>query len=222
MTEQIQGQFLKMKLISARAPIGKPSWNWQKLGAGLTNVGLADGKPRFDEKRAQAAVEGMIEAELESWESAATLFTREVYFPPKSTDFDAASYESMYAEIVGLAQTNSGAIIVIEGHADPLGVLKAQRDGKSDVEINMIKQNVKNISLERAQAVRKAFLAYCTKKGVKIDQSQFVAVGLGVQFPKFPRPRNQNEWNENRRAVFRVKTVEAELEKFEVIDENKK
>ena len=218
MSEQIQKALLDVGMISGRAPIGNPSWDFNALGRGLTSTGIADATPAFDSNRAQRAVQERIETELDSWEDAATLFVREVYFPPKSTDFDASSYEMMYAEIVELAQTNSGALIVIEGHADPLGILKAKKEGKSQTEIGMIKQRVKSLSLERAKSVNKAFFAYCAARGLRIDQSQFVAVGIGVDSPKHFPVRTKEQWNENRRVAFRVKNVEAELSEFEFID----
>lgn len=217
MTRQIQGSFLEMGLISSRAPLGSAGWDWDALGRTLGSSTVADSSPRFDAGKAQRAVEGMIDSELGSWEQAATLFVREVYFPPKSSDFDASGYAMMYSEVAELAQTSSGAIVVIEGHADPLGILKAQQEGKSQTELNMIRQRVKNLSLERAEAVKAAFLEYCKGKGLKVDASQFVAVGLGVDSPKHFPVKTEQQWNENRRVAFRVKNVEAELEKFEVV-----
>ena len=41
-------------------------------------------------------------------------------------------------------------------------------------------QQAKNLSLDRARAVRQSFLDYCAKNKFTIDESQFVAVGLGI------------------------------------------
>ena len=73
---------------------------------------------------------------------------------------------------------------------------------------------VKNLSLERSQSVRQSFLDYCKKRQFTIDESQFLAVGLGISTPKFNPPRTKEEWAANRRVVFRIKQVEAELTEF--------
>jgi hypothetical protein len=52
-----------------------------------------------------------------------------------------------------------------------------------------------------------------------VDESQLVAVGLGVKAPKFPNILTEEEWNKNakfnRRVVIRVRSVETELDKFQ-------
>jgi outer membrane protein OmpA-like peptidoglycan-associated protein len=77
-----------------------------------------------------------------------------------------------------------------------------------------MEQQAKNLSLSRARAVRGSFLQYCKKKGLTLDESQFVAVGMGIANPKFSPPRTKQEWAANRRVVFRIKQVEAELTEF--------
>jgi outer membrane protein OmpA-like peptidoglycan-associated protein len=78
-----------------------------------------------------------------------------------------------------------------------------------------MKQKAKNLSLQRAGSVRGNFLSFAKNKGLAIDESQFVAIGLGTQNPKYNPPRTKQEWAANRRVVFRIKQVEAELTEFE-------
>ena len=49
---------------------------------------------------------------------------------------------------------------------------------------------------------------------MNIDQSQFIAIGRGVEAPKFSPPRTKEEWAANRRVRFVIKQVEAELTEF--------
>ena len=113
-----------------------------------------------------------------------------------------------------IAQTYGGSLIVIEGHSDPLGILKAKQGGEQAAVIRQMEQQAKNLSLSRSRAVRTSFLEYCKKQNLVIDEAQFVAVGLGVSTPKFSPPRTKEEWAANRRVVFRIKQVEAELTEF--------
>ena len=103
---------------------------------------------------------------------------------------------------------------MIEGHSDPLGILKAKQGGESKVVISQMERQAKNLSLERSQAVRQSFLDYCKSREFTIDESQFLPVGLGISTPKFNPPRTKEEWAANRRVVFRIKQVEAELTEF--------
>jgi len=107
---------------------------------------------------------------------------------------------------------------VIEGHSDPLGVLRAEQKGESRQVINAKKQQAKNLSYQRSQNVRTNFIGYCKKKGIRIDESQFVAVGFGTKAPKYSPPKTKEQWAANRRVVFRIKQVEAELDEFIPLD----
>jgi len=82
------------------------------------------------------------------------------------------------------------------------------------VEIKQMEQQAKNLSLSRARAVRQSFLQFCSRKGIKFDETQFVAVGRGILSPKYSPPKTKEEWAANRRVVFRIKQVEAELTEF--------
>jgi len=81
-----------------------------------------------------------------------------------------------------------------------------------DKHLKLIEQAAKNLSYQRAAAVRQAYLEYCKQNGIKVDESQFLAVGVGTKSPKFPVPQTEEQWNANRRVVFRVKAVETELD----------
>ena len=93
-------------------------------------------------------------------------------------------------------------------------ILKARQNNESAAVVRQMEQQAKNLSLSRARAVRESFLEYCKKKQFTIDESQFVAVGLGITTPKFNPPRTKEEWAANRRVVFRIKQIEAELTEF--------
>ena len=96
-----------------------------------------------------------------------------------------------YTEALKISQTYGGSLIVIEGHSDPLGILKAKQGGESKLVISQMERQAKNLSLERSQAVRQSFLDYCKKGKFTIDESQFLAIGLGISTPKFSPPRRK-------------------------------
>jgi outer membrane protein OmpA-like peptidoglycan-associated protein len=160
----------------------------------------------------------MMEVEPTTWETEGTLFVVEIYFEPNQPDFDETRYADDYRKALELSQTYGGAIVVIEGHSDPLGVLRARKQGKSLTFVSQMEQAAKNLSLSRANAVRDSYLNFCKNAGMVIDDSQFTPVGMGVKAPKFNPPRTKEEWAANRRVVFRIKQVEAELDEFVPLD----
>jgi len=81
-----------------------------------------------------------------------------------------------------------------------------------------MEQQAKNLSIQRAHAVRDSFLKYCQKQGVVIDESQFYPVGRGITSPKYNPPENKEQWAANRRVVFRIKQMESELDEFVPLD----
>jgi outer membrane protein OmpA-like peptidoglycan-associated protein len=171
-------------------------------------------KPRFDTKKVAAKVEKEIAVEPSEWAESGTLFQVEINFDPNQYEFSHAQYANDFQKALSIAQTYGGSLVVVEGHSDPLGILKARQNNESAAVVAQMEQQAKNLSLQRASAVRKSFLEYCQSKGVKLDESQFIAVGLGIATPKFNPPRTKDEWAANRRVVFRIKQVEAELSDF--------
>lgn len=212
LTREIQDSFIRMGLLFGKVSLKSAEWDYSTLARGLTNVSLIP-KPTqkvFDTRK----VEEKISVEPTTWAEEGTLFQVEISFGPNQSAFPENEYADDYKKALEFAQTYGGALIIIEGHSDPLGIMKARQTGKPAVEINQMEQQAKNLSLLRARAVRESFLQYCTRKGFRLDESQFVAVGMGILKPKYNPPRTKEEWDANRRVVFRIKQVEAELTEF--------
>lgn len=67
-----------------------------------------------------------------------------------------------------------------------------------------------NLSNTRADAVRQALIKFAESKGVHLDASQVVPVGVGIAQPVVSRPRNIKEAERNMRVEFRIVRVNAE------------
>lgn len=216
LTKEIQSSFSSMGLITTKPPIGSAGWDYSQMAQGLKYASAVPAAPKkqFDTKKVTKKIEKQIAVEPTTWEEEGTLFKVEITFEPNQSDFPQAQYAQYFSKAMNIAQTYAGALIVIEGHSDPLGVLKAKQKGEQQQVIAQMTQTAKNLSYERAQAVRSSFLSFCKKQNVLIDESQFVPVGLGITSPKFSPPTTKDEWAANRRVVFRIKQVEAELTEF--------
>ncbi|MGA1826075.1 MAG: nitrate ABC transporter substrate-binding protein [bacterium] len=215
LTEEIQSSFIQLGLMGNKIALASADWDYNKMAQGLkyaTDIPAA--KKKFDTKKVAAKVEKQIIVEPTTWADDGTLFKVEINFLPNQSDFPATHYAEDFKKAIDIAQTYGGSLVVIEGHSDPLGILKARQKGRSQVELGMMEQQAKNLSLNRANSVRKSFLEYSKKRGLVLDDSQFLAVGMGVKSPKFNPPRTKDEWALNRRVVFRIKEVEAELDEF--------
>ena len=215
LTREIQTSFQRMGLMANAVPMKSAEWDYADLAKGLNNArSMPAKKPKFDTKKVASKVEKRISVEPSSWAEEGTLFQIEINFDPNQSEFSADRYADDFKKALEVAETYGGSLIVIEGHSDPLGILRAQQKGQPAAEISQMIQQAKNLSLERSQNVRANFLEYCEKRGVKIDASQFVSVGLGTTTPKYSPPRTKEEWSANRRVVFRIKQIEAELDEF--------
>ncbi len=212
LTGEIQTSFAQMGLVKKQATLASAD-----IGFATATAAAKPPPPpqqRFDPKKVAARVEQKIAVEPTTWAEEGTLFQIEINFEPNQSDFSENVYAGDFGEALKISQTYGGSLIIIEGHSDPLGILKAKEAGESKVLVSQMEQQAKNLSLLRAQEVRQSFLDYCKKRQFNIDESQFVAVGLGIQTPKFNPPRTKEEWAANRRVVFRIKQVEAELTEF--------
>ena len=87
-------------------------------------------------------------------------------FAPNQSTFSADEYADAYQSALKIAQTYGGAVVAIEGHSDPLAIMKARQTRKPAIEIAQMEQAAKNLSLNRANAVRDSYLAFCESKGV--------------------------------------------------------
>jgi ABC-type nitrate/sulfonate/bicarbonate transport system substrate-binding protein/outer membrane protein OmpA-like peptidoglycan-associated protein len=212
LTGEIQRSFMKMGLMKGKVTLRSAGWDYAALARGLPGITRksVEVKRKFDIKK----VEKRISVESSTWAEAGTLFQIEINFAPNQSAFSETQYAGDFNKALNIAQTYGGSLIIIEGHSDPLGILRAKQNRKPAVEISQMEQQAKNLSLSRARAVRKTFLAYCSRKGYKLDESQFVAVGMGIANPKYNPPRTKDEWAANRRVVFRIKQIEAELNEF--------
>ncbi len=219
LTEEIQKSFLEMGLMTGKTSFTSANWDYAALANGLKYTTRAPTpKRRFDTQKVTAKVEEKISVEPTAWEEEGTIFVVEINFEPNQSDFPATDYANDFQKALQIAQTYSGALIVIEGHSDPLGILKAERNREQQAIIAQMRQNAKDLSLLRAQAVRKSFLDFYKQRNLVIDESQFVAVGLGISSPKYNPPKTEQEWKSNRRVVFRIKQVEAELAEFSPLE----
>lgn len=213
LTEEIQPAFIDMGLMARRVALPPAGWDYNQLTAGLKHTRLP-ATPKFDPGRAQQAVEKQLAVEPGAWETEGTLFVIEVTFDPNQSVFAEDRYANDYQKALQIAQTYGGALVVVEGHSDPLGILQAQQKGERTEVVDQMRQVAKNLSLARASSVRSSFIQYGKDHGVNVDQTQFIAIGRGIEAPKFSPPRTKEEWAANRRVRFVIKQVEAELTEF--------
>ncbi len=225
LSKEIRSAFAKMGLAKGKTGLTSAAWDYAALGRGLKNAAAVTASApapapmkRFDAGKVAARVEQKIAVEPTTWAEEGTLFQIEINFEPNQSVFSADSYAGDFQEALKISQTYGGSLVVIEGHSDPLGILKAKQKGETAAIVRQMEQQAKNLSLERSRAVRLSFLDYCKQRKFAMDESQFVAVGLGISTPKFSPPRTKDEWAANRRVVFRIKQVEAELTEFTPLD----
>lgn len=215
MKDEIQEAFVGLKLLSGPVSLQNAGWDYAQLAKGLKNADL-NVMPRvtFDAQKAQVQIEKEVAAETTSWDQEGSLFKFEVYFEPKASKFNPSQYVDAFRKVLKLSQTFGGAIITIEGNTDPTALNQAKASGQKPL-VMAVEQSTKNLSMERAQAVRDAYVKFANDKGLKIDSSQLIAVGMGATHPNFAYPHDEGEWRKNMRVVFRVKQVEAEMDHFQ-------
>ncbi|MEM6903800.1 MAG: nitrate ABC transporter substrate-binding protein, partial [Pseudomonadota bacterium] len=141
--------------------------------------------------------------------------------------FPSDIYREDFSRVVDLSATYAGAVMVIEGHSDPLGYLKARRSNVGQVALQRQARAALNLSIERANSVRDSLITYAGGQDIQLDPAQFETLGLGFREPRTglesdgvtPRaPASKAEWLSNMRVVFRLIAVEAEAAQFTLLD----
>lgn len=217
-TGEINQSLRALKLIEGNSSqVVKANLNYKQLDAGLTRTNKAEA-PRFNRDEVSALVS---RKQQQGSLGDGELFSFEVFFSPNQNTFSADLYAKEFDRVVELASAYGGAIITVEGHSDPMGYLRAKKNGQQPVVLGRIKQSAKNLSVSRAQAVRDAIMSYAASRSVTIDSSQFEPIGHGISQPATGicsndpcAPKNEKEWHSNMRVVFRLIQVEAESDVF--------
>lgn len=210
LNNEIQSAFIGLGLVSSKAPIAWANWNFANLKAGLTQT-VAKTTPKFDAQKVQQVVTAKIATKTLDEN---ILFAVDAFFAPRQSNVPLNQYKKQFDKIIDLATTNGGALLTVEGHADPTHYQRRVEANALTVELNRIRQATKNLSVRRANDFRDALIKYASSKGVTIDPSQIVTVGHGVASPRFARPQDKKQWNANRRVEFRMVNVEAESDVF--------
>ena len=201
-------------------------WDYETMTEGLENTNVAE-QPVFNASAVAALVQQQQRTgTLESGE----LFSFEIFFQPSQNDFPAAQYEAEFRELIDLASAYGGAVITVEGHADPLGYLMAENPTRfnqtgapaSRIELRRQAQALRNLSAGRATSARDSLLAFGSDvMDVNMDPTQFTVLAQGIDDPRsglcgaLPcAPSTEQEWRENMRVVFRIISVPTEANVF--------
>jgi len=216
---EIQTAIVNLGLARQQHTLNHAKWNYDSLKTGNSASSSAP-TPRFDTAAvAQVVAKRTQQATLEQGE----LFNFEVHFKPNQNDFNPNTYAQAFDRTIDLASTYGGAVITVEGHADPLSYLKKKKAGENELVLSRIQQAAKNLSLTRAMGVRDSLITYARSKSIALDESQFALVGHGISQPKKGMcgsdpcaPKTEQEWLDNMRVEFRMIQVEAEENVFRV------
>lgn len=217
-TGEIQEGLIVAGLMSRKVPLEHARWDYNVFKSGLVNTeGVT--VPKFN---INAVAQVVQRKQQQGTMEEGTLYSFEIYFQPNQNTFSADMYEEAFNRVVDLASTYGGAVIVIEGHSDPLGYLKLKRKDVGAIVLRQTIQSAKNLSMSRAQAVRDSIINHAKTKGIVMDPTQFSATGLGIAQPKSGMcgndpcpPKDEQEWRNNMRVEFRIFQLEAETSVFE-------
>jgi ABC-type nitrate/sulfonate/bicarbonate transport system substrate-binding protein/outer membrane protein OmpA-like peptidoglycan-associated protein len=216
---------IALKLIARPVNLAPAALDYAKLSEGIADTAGVD-PSRFNH---DAVEKLMRERQQTDTLAEGRLFSFEIRFAPNQQAFTADLYGDEFDRVIGLMSTYGGALLTIEGNADTLEYLKRKQANGTTEELSRMKQGAKNLTLQRANAVRDALLAYAKRKGVTLDANQFATVGNGFMKPNVPgcvfdkegdittkcAPRTKDEWDAMRRVVFSVVSVESEAETFQ-------
>lgn len=218
LNETIQGKYIALRMLTRVTEVAGPP-------AAITAFGQSSGgiaEARFNEEAVNKAVADL---QAQGVLDDGTLFKFELNFKPNQNQFDIAIYEDAFMKAVDLAATYGGALITVEGHADPLNFLKKKKKGAGTAELKQIAQSARNLSFNRASAVRESLIKLAESENLYMDPSQFAILGLGFSDPLTGMcgdvpcaPKSKAEWLSNMRVVFRIIQVEAEASDFELLD----
>jgi outer membrane protein OmpA-like peptidoglycan-associated protein len=214
LVEEIQSAFITIGLLGRKSSLAQARWDYNVLRSGLSGIDDVQA-PRF---KSDAVAQVVARKQALGTLGEGELFSLEINFQPNQNNFPEDLYADGFKKIVGLAATYGGAVITVEGHSDPHKYRRLEKKGATAIELQRTKQAAKNLSMNRAIAVRDSIIQFASKSGVPLDQSQFTVVGHGIAQPKYQQPQTKEQWLSNMRVVFRIIQIEAEDAAFSPLD----
>jgi ABC-type nitrate/sulfonate/bicarbonate transport system substrate-binding protein/outer membrane protein OmpA-like peptidoglycan-associated protein len=211
LTKEVQTDFVGLGILKSINTFPHAMWNYDDFRAGL--VGIDDVEaPRFN----RAAVQQLVaKKQAMGTLDGGKAFKMEIYFAPNQVDFSANQYKAEFDAAIQKAETFSGALLIVEGHSDPMGYYQKKKGNAKKgiasapgVVLKRIEQSLKNQSVERSHKVVAELIKYAESRGITLDKSQFSPQGLGMDKPKYWPPKNSDEWASNRRVEFSIVPVE--------------
>ncbi|NQT49884.1 ABC transporter substrate-binding protein [Candidatus Kuenenbacteria bacterium] len=218
---EIQTAFTELGLMNKTYPLMHAEWDYAVMRSGGKLQYHAE-SPKYDEKKLAAVV---TQKQRQGTLSSGQIFpTLKIFFKSNKNDFTANMYASEYDKAIDVMSTFGGAVMVVEGHSDPLGYLKAKKAGAPASKLKQIRQGARNLSVTRGNAVRNSIVAYAASKGITLDKSQFTVVGHGFEKSAGGMcgahpcaPKSEQEWLSNMKVEFRIIQVETEASEFELL-----
>lgn len=219
LTKDVQNALVSLGHVRSLKSISGPNFDFKSLRPGA-DISQPESQ-RFDRFNQAAINQAITRQQAQGTIDDNTLFEFEINFKPNQDNFPVELYQQQFERVIDLSATYAGAVITVEGHSDPLGFLRARKEGKSQIVMNTMMQSARNLSVSRAQSVRDSIVDLAKQNNIGLDPSQFVTVGMGFMDPKsglcgaFPcPPQNEQDWLSNMRVVFRIVNVEAEANVF--------
>ena len=232
LTEEIQVAFEKAGRGIGRFEMPAADWDWAALGKGLKYAGETKvTKSVFgSSQQAQQKVEEFLLKNPELNERDTALFDFTVPFAANEDDFDASGtdLQGYFNQAMGMVDTYAGTTMIIEAHADGYllmrlhqalknndkallgkiqGVLKMSSP-PTEQTATLLERSLKTKSAQRAEALRDAFVTFCKKKGLALDDNRIVAVGRGATAPIFENADTPKKRADNRRGVIILERLE--------------
>jgi len=214
---ETRSAFQSLGLVSGASVLTAATMDFNALRRGLVHADAA-AESRFNR---DAVANVVTRKQQQDTLGEGELFSFEIFFSPNQKQFSTDLYAADFEKVTQLAATYGGAIITVEGHADPLEWLRMKKQGETTIVLAQQKQSARNLSLARAAEVRESVIAYAKAKRVNLNPDQFALVPHGISKPKSGvcgsdpcAPKNEKEWRDNMRVLFRIIQVEAEASVF--------
>lgn len=213
---EAQDTLIAFGLRSKKLPLEKIQWDYNALAVGLKDVSLTPiPKAHIDTAKAE---QSLTQRQLKG-NTKGQYFSFTVHFAANTAEFDRREYVEYYDALIALDDTYPGAFKLITGHADTYLYNKRVAEGESPQRLSLFREQLKNDSQRRAQAVLEDFLTYAKDLGRNVNEAAFFAIGVGIEDPVHPRPVAENtttctQCAANRRVVFEVVGLETEATTF--------
>lgn len=224
LNKEVSNNYNKFDIAKSNGSFDFEKWNYDQMKSGITTMTVD--KERYSAQEYSKISQSVTNKAANDSLDESALFSFKINFEPNKAEINSVLFSNEFKRVLELMNKYAGAVVTVEGHADPLEYLKAKKNNQPANILSRIRQSAKSTSLARSNSVIQEIIKYAEENGHVLDKSQFISIGYGFEKPLTGKNdvtgeplniKSKEDWLSNMRVEFKLINIESEASEFELL-----